>query len=102
MGDDRIRVELERSGGFGGLVTHRTVDTADLTPEQAAQLRALVADADLDAAGDAVARGTVPVPDAYHYRLTVVGGGRRWDLSLSDPQVPPNLRPLLRALLAQR
>jgi len=100
MSDERITVELERTGGFGGLVTRRSLDTADLPAEEAARLRSLVAEADLDAAGDAAARATVPVPDAYHYRLTVVAGGRRWDLSLSDPQVPPDLRPLLRTILA--
>ena len=101
MTGERIRVELERSGGFGGLLTRRTLDTAELPPEAADELRRLVAEADLDAVGDLAggASGGVPVPDAYHYRLSVLRDGRRWDLSLTDPQVPGTLRPLLRRLL---
>jgi hypothetical protein len=98
MGDEPIRVDVERSGGFGGLVQRRTLDTADLTPDEAGRLRALLEEADLDAV-DPAARA-LPVPDAFRYRLTVVRGGRRWELSLDDPQVPVRLRPLLRHVLA--
>jgi hypothetical protein len=100
MTEDRIRVDLERSGGFGGLVTRRTVDSADLSPEAAARLRTLLDGVDLDAV--LPARAAVPVPDAYRYRLSVVRGNRRWNLDLSDPEVPADLRPLLRHLVAAR
>jgi hypothetical protein len=96
--DERIKVDVERSGGFGGLVLRRTLDTADLTSDEAARLRVLLDEADLDAV-DPAAR-SLPVPDAFRYRLTVVRGGQRWELSLGDPQVPARLRPLLRHVLA--
>jgi hypothetical protein len=98
--DERIRVDLERGGGFGGLVTRRALDTADLPPEAAGRLRELLDGVDLDSVLPATPG--VPVPDAYRYRLVVVRGNRRWDLSLSDPEVPAALRPLLRHLLTAR
>ena len=47
MQDVPISVEVERSGGFAGIVTRRRADTAELAPHDAAELRALVAGADL-------------------------------------------------------
>jgi hypothetical protein len=98
MTDERIRVEFQRTGGFGGLVTRRTLDTATLSPQDADHLRALLDEADLDQVRPV--SGASPVPDAFGYQLVVVRGDRRWNLTLSDPEVPASLRPLLRHLAA--
>jgi hypothetical protein len=98
MADERIRVEFERTGGFGGVVVRRTVDTATLAPEDADELRMLLDRADLD--GVRPVPRTSPVPDAQHYQLFVVRGDRQWTVALSDPEVPATLRPLLRYLAA--
>jgi hypothetical protein len=95
MVEERIRIEFERSGGFGGLVTRRTVDTATLPPDAAVALRALLEAADIDAVRPG---GGLPVPDAYQYRLVVQRGAGRSELTISDPEVPATLRPLLRYL----
>jgi emfourin len=87
-----IRLELEQSGGFGGLSTRSALDTADLPPEAAAEIEKLV---------DAAERAPVPappprpVPDAGHYELTIVRDGRTRRLSFDDPTVPSEVRSLL-------
>jgi hypothetical protein len=100
MADERIMIEFERSGGFGGLITRRTVDTANLPPGEADELVALLDQANLDDVHPVSL--PMPVPDAFHYRLSVVRGARRWDLTLGDAEVPVNLRPLLRYLAKDR
>jgi hypothetical protein len=104
MVSERLRVELERSGGFGGITTRRVLDSAQLPPGETRELERLVEDADLDALeGErAPAQGDRGMPDSFQYRLSVLRGGRRWDVEISDPDVPASLRALLTHVLAQR
>jgi len=106
---ERIRVELVRTGGFGGMELHSTLDTARLPDAEADELAALVERAGLDPLGSAGADETTAahgeergqaMPDAFQYRLSVQRGGRRWHGVLDERQVPPELRPLLTKLVA--
>ncbi len=65
-----MRVRLERSGGFGGVRRSFTVDATALAPERAAELRRLVAAADLASFPE----NPTPLagrPDRFVYRLVV-------------------------------
>jgi hypothetical protein len=103
--DARIRVEVERSGGFAGIVTRRSADTADLPPDAAAELRGLVAG--LDLAGleqrPAGATGASAPPaggaDRFQYDVTVDDGQHVHRFTVQDGSVPPELQPLLGAVL---
>src|SRR5687767_1704815 len=67
--DDAIRVDVERTGGFGGLVTRRSVDTRSLPTEDGQQLARLVRGLDVDAL-----TRTGPgrsVPDAFQYDILI-------------------------------
>ena len=98
MQDVPIRVEVERSGGFAGIVTRRRADTADLPPEQAGQLRALVAGVDLAALEQRLAAAP-PAPaggaDRFQYDVTVHDGEHVHRFSVQDGSVPLELQPLL-------
>jgi len=87
-----IRVKLERSGGFGGLLPPpRTLDTAQLTEEAAREVAALVETAER-------AEPVAPerkAPDATHYELTILREGRVRRLSFDDTTLPPEIRPLI-------
>jgi hypothetical protein len=98
VADERLQVELERSGGFAGVTLHASVDTATLPPAEADTVRRLVDQADLDALAR---RPPTPsrAPDRFQYDLTVTRGGRRQHLSLGETAVTPELRPLLDHLL---
>ena len=98
QGPDRIRAELVRTGGFGGMTVHARLDSAELDRAAAAELAALVDAAGLDRLAEAGA-GREPVPDEFRYRLAVWRGRRRWEVELGDRDVPPRLRPLLGRLI---
>lgn len=98
----RFTVTVALEGGlaaFPGLAQPFTVDAAELEPEQADRLGALVAESgffELSEEGRAV--GT---PDARTYTVTVTRGGRSRTLTLTDPLPNPALRNLVN-LVEQR
>jgi hypothetical protein len=100
-----VRVEVERSGGFAGIVTRRSADTADLPPEAAAELRGLVAGVDLSGLEQRLAATTdAPGPpaggaDRFQYDVTVDDGQQVHRFSVQDGSVPPELQPLLGAAM---
>lgn len=97
MGDEPFRIELTRTGGFGGLRLDGAVDVGALPPEQAAAVTDLVERVDLDA----LERQPVQqaLPDEFRYDLTVVRGGRRHHVVVGDRGAPPELRALLARLV---
>ncbi|MBM7809055.1 hypothetical protein JOD57_004892 [Geodermatophilus bullaregiensis] len=96
--EERVQVDVERTGGLGGLVTHRSADTGSLPAEEAGRLRDLVGGLDLEALGRAPAPAR-SVPDAFEYDVVVSIGGRSVHLHARDPDVPEQLRPLIRFVL---
>jgi hypothetical protein len=73
-----------------------TVQEDALSPDEARELAGLVAAADLPAgASEQGERAMTASPDAFHYRLTVEVGGRKYSLQLSDTDMPARLRPLI-------
>ncbi len=105
MQDVPISVEVERSGGFAGIVTRRRADTAELAPHDAAELRALVAGADLAGLEQSLAAsapGATPATggaDRFQYDLTVDDGEHVHRFSVQDGSVPAQLQPLLSAAM---
>jgi hypothetical protein len=97
MGDRPFRMELERTGGFGGLRLHSSVDVGVLPPEQAAALTDLVDRVDFVALERRPAQQASP--DEFRYDLTVARGDRRHHLVVGDRSAPPELRELLARLV---
>lgn len=92
---EHVRVDVERTGGFGGLVTRSSADTDSLPAEESRQLTELVAELDLEALRDAPST-TRTVPDAYEYDIVISADGKLFTLHARDPDVPEELRPLIR------
>jgi hypothetical protein len=90
-----VQVEVERTGGFGGLVTRRSADTDSLPAEEARQLAELVGALDLEALRNAPSPART-VPDAFQYDIVISTGGTQVSLHAEDPDVPAQLRPLIR------
>lgn len=91
-------MQLERSGGFAGLLQQWVLDTADLPPEAGRELERLV-----EAAEGAPKPGP-PDPrlrDAFQYDLTIQRDGQTRRLSFGDTTVPPEVRPLLERIQAE-
>jgi hypothetical protein len=98
MPDRPLEVELEQSGGFAGIRRRTTVNTAELSADEAARLSELVDQLDLE---QLVRRqgGPAQHPDQFQYDLTVTRGGRQYRLRLNESDVPAEVRPLLDLLL---
>jgi hypothetical protein len=93
---DHVRAELRRSGGFTGRPVHVRLDSAQMPPADAARLAQLVSAADLP--GLKARPPSTAGADLMHYDLTIERGGERWHGSVSDPNIPAGLRPLLQFL----
>jgi len=91
-----MQLEFERSGGHLPLVLQATVDSDQLSRDDAAELEKLLQQANLESVTDSNPRAN---PDGMTYRISVTtGAGSRHELNLSETQVPPSLRPLLKWL----
>lgn len=86
MGDERVRVELVRTGGFAGVPVRVAVDTADVGPEEAGEVRRLVAGAALTDAQPAPA--PPGRPDRFRYTLTVTVEGRTRQAAFGEDASP--------------
>ncbi|MCA9872910.1 MAG: hypothetical protein KC441_04630 [Anaerolineales bacterium] len=92
-----MKIDFERSGGFGGLRTAVTINTAALSPEKAQQLQDMVEAAsffELPASLSEAASGA----DQFYYRLTIASQEREHSVEMSDTAAPEAIRPLLREL----
>src|SRR5262249_4466230 len=89
-----MRVEFERSGGFGGLRRVCTVDGAALPPDDARRLCDLVHTARFFDLPPQIAAER-PGGDRFPYRVTVDDGERRHVVALDAAAVPDGVRPLV-------
>jgi hypothetical protein len=76
------------------------VDSDELSTGEAAELKALVADADVPVLTGR-ARNSTPRPDAFYYRVTVDSDDGRHTVEASDGDMPATLRPLVEWLIKQ-
>jgi len=88
----RVRIDVERSGGFAGIRCSRSVDTNRLTAPEAAQWQRLVDAADL-AALEGPARN--PGPDRFRYVISIADGDRRRRVTLDEEDLNDDRRELV-------
>ena len=96
------QIELVRSGGFAGLSLRSSVDTsAEPTVDADAGWYAEQL-AVLDLPALSAQPAGEPQPDRYRYALSVLGDdGVSHDLEFGETAVPPELHPLVDALIAR-
>lgn len=96
MAQERVKVEVVRSGGFAGLTRTASVDTDQLDDAAAEELRRLCEDSEL---GSGRTGAPSPVPpgaaDLFQYGVTVQRGGRKVSFARSEPQLTPAERRLV-------
>jgi hypothetical protein len=98
VSEERIRIELVRSGGFAGISQRASVDTDKLPPEEAASVAKLVRAVDFDALAG-LASGSPGAADRFQYDLDVQQGRGHHHLTLGERSVPPELRALIDHLM---
>ena len=89
-----MRISIERTGGFAGMINTKTVDSADLPEHEANQLPQLVEAANFYNLPPDI---SVPPnqPDRFEYTLTVEQEDRKHTVKVSEAAVPGNLKPLV-------
>lgn len=92
-----MRISFERSGGFAGMMTTISIDTAKLAPTEATQVKSLVEAADFFRLPEAIASSAQP--DRFEYHLTVAEKQRKHSITVSESCIPGTLRPLVEWLM---
>jgi len=94
-----MKIRLERSGGFTGLVVRSQVDTGTLPAEQAQALEGAI-----QAAGFFHLPARFPAPpggaDRFQYVLEVEDADRHHRVEMAEGAVPEELRPVIEHLMA--
>lgn len=92
-----MRIQFERSGGFGGMLVQATIDTSTLPTEQAKELESLVS-----AAGFFQLPSKPAAPpggaDRFSYRVTIESQGIKHTVETGEQTAPAPLQLLLRKL----
>jgi hypothetical protein len=81
-----MKVTLKRTGGFAGVTHSVELDVDAMTPEEAAELEALVAAADVPRQRGAMA---APGRDRFGYVITIEEEGSRHVLRTGEVASPP-------------
>ncbi len=92
-----VRVEFERSGGFGGFLIQATIDAESLTPEEAGELNELVQAAEFFELPEKLTSRS-PGTDRFQYKVTIESEETTHTVETSDAAAPETLQPLLRRL----
>ncbi len=100
MSDERVRVEVNRSGGFAGITRTASLDTESLDAAKAAELRRLVgvsrAASSPAAAGEPAARRGA---DRFQFEITVEHDGQTETVARAEPDLTPVEQQLVRWVL---
>lgn len=93
-----MRINFERTGGFAGMQITKLVDTANLTGDEANQLRLLVDTANFFSLPATINSNTQA--DRFQYQITVEDNGQKHTVVVSEQAAPGTLKPLLEWLMA--
>ncbi|HEY9246074.1 MAG TPA: protealysin inhibitor emfourin [Candidatus Methanoperedens sp.] len=92
-------IQLERTGGFGGIRKKIILDTGSLPPEEAKKFQELVETAGFFGLPSG-SRTQPKGQDRFQYRLSVETGKKKHSVEMGESSVPSALRPLLKSLEA--
>ena len=92
-----MRVDFIRTGGFAGVRLTTSVDTTDLSPDQAVTIHKLLDDSRFFELPENIAPPK-PMPDRFEYRLTVASAEQTHTVTVNDAACPESLKPLLNYL----
>ena len=88
-----MKVDLTATGGYTGLARAASFDTRDLDDAGRDRIEAALRRLCAEAPHESTAPPTVP-----RYTLTIADGGASKTVTLAEPDVPADLRPLLARL----
>jgi hypothetical protein len=94
---ERWRIDLVRSGGVAGMTRRWSLDSQDLSADEAAEAERLLA------ALDGVPEQPPPTPgaDRFQYELQVTRAGRTRAVRVRDGAIPTEIQPLIDRLTSR-
>jgi hypothetical protein len=87
-----MRVKFERSGGFANVPLSADLDSAEMAPARAEELKRLVEEA---RPFDQPSTSKANVPDDLHYQVTIEHAGEAKTINVSDTAASDKLKSLL-------
>jgi len=97
-----MKVYLERSGGFAGMVTSTSVDTQLLPPNEAKEIQRLIENShffEFPSQPPQSSKTTKGAADYFTYKITVQDDKREHSVQLNDINMEPNIKPLIDFLI---
>lgn len=91
-----MRVQITRRGGVAGVALHATINTAELSPDDAARAESALRDLPWGRPAP-----EPPLPDQFRYELASAEKGDDRSIILGEHEIPADLRPVI-DLLTQR
>lgn len=95
-----MKVQLTRSGGFGGVRLSTALDTDALPPGEAAKLRRLISESAFFEQPSSL-KSSSSGPDRFQYRLSAEEGEEKKEIETDETAMPEALRPLVEYLIDQ-
>ena len=96
-----MRVRFERSGGMAGITLAHDFDSAELPPEQTAELTRLVAEAQFFELPGKIRR-TGGAADLFQFTITVEDGTQKHSVEFDQGAAPEHLRTLAQWLTREQ
>jgi hypothetical protein len=100
MAPEHAQLRLRRTGGLAGLPVEASLDTRDLSEAEAREILGSLDSVDLDRV-EASEDWPPGAADTFEYQLEVHRGDATHTATFSDRQVPDELVPIVRALMAR-
>ncbi len=98
LGNNIMRIDFKRSGGFAGLMVSKTIDTKNLNPDESKRLMDLVESSGFFDLSPVISRTE---PDMYQYNLSIDWDGRKHSIQIGESAIPPKLMPLIELIEGQ-
>jgi hypothetical protein len=94
-----MKVYLEKSGGFAGMVTSTSVDTQLLPPNEAKEIRRLIENSHFfelpSQPPPQSSKTTKGAADYFTYKITVQDDKREHSVQLNDINMEPKVKPVI-------
>jgi hypothetical protein len=93
-----MKVYLERSGGFAGMVTSTNVDTQKLSPSEAHEIQNLIENSrffELPSNPPQSLKAKKGAADYFTYKITVQDDKREHSVQFNDINMQPKVKPLI-------
>jgi hypothetical protein len=100
-----MKVYLERSGGFAGMVTSTTLDTQTLPSNEAHEIQNLIENShffELPSQSPQSSKTKKGAADYFTYKITVQEDKREHSVQLNDINMQPTIKPLIDFLIRHK